>query len=84
MFAWFSVRPSGVYLAMLTLACAQIVWSVIFQWEGVTGGSTGILGIWPQPPFDSRAGFYLLTLAFAVAGVLLLRRFLFAPFAFAM
>ena len=84
LFGWFAVRLSGVYLAMLTLAFAQIVWSVIFQWEGVTGGSNGIRGIWPQPPFDSRAGFYLLTLAFAVAGVLLLRRFLFAPFGYAM
>ena len=84
LFGWFAVRLSGVYLAMLTLAFAQIVWSVIFQWEAVTGGSNGILGIWPQPPFDSRAGFYLLTLAFAVAGVLLLRRFLFAPFGYAM
>ena len=27
------VRLSGVYLAMLTLAFAQIVWSVIYQWD---------------------------------------------------
>src|SRR5262249_57293245 len=52
--------------------------------EDVTGVSNGILGIWPQAPFDSRAAFYLLTLAVAVAGVLLLRRFLFAPFGYAM
>jgi ABC-type branched-subunit amino acid transport system permease subunit len=84
LFGWFAVRLSGVYLAMLTLAFAQIVWSILFQWEEVTGGSNGILGIWPQPPFDTRAAFYLLTLALAVAGVLLLRRFLFAPFGYAM
>jgi branched-chain amino acid transport system permease protein len=84
LFGWFAVRLSGVYLAMLTLAFAQIVWSVLFQWEDVTGGSNGILGIWPQAPFDSRTAFYLLTLALAVAGVLLLRRFLFAPFGYAM
>ena len=84
LFGWFAVRLSGVYLAMITLAFAQIVWSILFQWEGVTGGSNGILGIWPRPPFDSRSAFYLLTLAFAVAGVLLLRRFLFAPFGYAM
>jgi branched-chain amino acid transport system permease protein len=84
LFGWFAVRLSGVYLAMLTLAFAQIVWSVLFQWEDVTGGSNGILGIWPQAPFDNRAAFYLLTLAVAVAGVLLLRRFLFAPFGYAM
>jgi branched-chain amino acid transport system permease protein len=84
LFGWFAVRLSGVYLAMLTLAFAQIVWSVLFQWEGVTGGSNGILGIWPQAPFDSRAAFYLLTLALVLAGVLMLRRFLFAPFGYAM
>ena len=32
-FGWFCVRLSGVYLAMLTLAFAQIVWSVVFQWD---------------------------------------------------
>src|SRR6266536_2247817 len=84
LFGWFAVRLSGVYLAMLTLAFAQIVWSILFQWENVTGGSNGILGIWPQAPFDSRPAFYLLTLAIAVAGVLILRRFLFAPFGYAM
>jgi branched-chain amino acid transport system permease protein len=84
LFGWFAVRLSGVYLAMLTLAFAQIVWSILYQWEGVTGGSNGILGIWPQPPFDSRSAFYLLTLAVVVVGVLLLRRFLFAPFGYAM
>ena len=33
--------------AMLTLAFAQIVWSIAFQWVGVTGGDNGILGVWP-------------------------------------
>src|SRR6476659_7846179 len=83
LFGWFAVRLSGVYLAMLTLAFAQIVWSILFQWEEVTGGSNGILGIWPQAPFDSRPAFYFLTLSLVVAGVLLLRRFLFAPFGYA-
>jgi branched-chain amino acid transport system permease protein len=83
-FGWFAVRLSGVYLAMLTLAFAQIVWSILFQWEEVTGGSNGILGIWPQAPFESRPAFYLLTLAVVVAGIVLLRRFLFAPFGYAM
>jgi branched-chain amino acid transport system permease protein len=84
LFGWFAVRLSGVYLAMLTLAFAQIVWSILFQWEDVTGGSNGILGIWPQAPFDGRSELYLLTLAVVAAGVLLLRRFLFAPFGYAM
>jgi branched-chain amino acid transport system permease protein len=84
LFGWFAVRLSGVYLAMLTLAFAQIVWSILFQWEEITGGSNGILGIWPQAPFDSRPGFYFLTLGLALAGVLILRCFLFSPFGYAM
>src|SRR6202023_3013112 len=58
--------------------------SILYQWEGVTGASKRMLGIWPRPPFDNRSAFYLLTLAVVVAGVLLLRRFLFAPFGYAM
>jgi branched-chain amino acid transport system permease protein len=84
LFGWFAVRLSGVYLAMLTLAFAQIVWAIIFEWEAVTGGSNGILGIRRKWPFESHAGYYLLTLALVVTGVLLLRRFLFAPFGYAM
>ena len=83
-FGWFAVRLSGVYLAMLTLAFAQIVWSIVFQWENVTGGSNGVVGIWPTWPFDTPAAYYLLALAFAIAGVLLLRRMLFSPFGYAM
>lgn len=84
LFGWFAVRLSGVYLAMLTLAFAQIVWAAVFQWETLTGGSNGIVGVWPPAPFDGREPYYLLTLALAVIGVLLLRRILFAPFGYAM
>jgi branched-chain amino acid transport system permease protein len=84
LFGWFSVRLSGVYLAMLTLAFAQIVWSIVFQWQELTGGSNGVLGIWPSVPFDRLSLFFLLTLVLVVAGVLLLRRILFAPFGYAM
>ena len=84
LFGWFAVRLSGVYLAMLTLAFAQIVWAGVFQWEGFTGGSNGVIGVWPPPPFDKAWMFFVLTLLLAIAAVLLLRRFLFAPFGYAM
>jgi len=84
LFGWFAVRLSGVYLAMLTLAFAQIVWSIVFQWQEFTGGSNGVLGVWPSAPFDNRSVFYLLTLALVTGAVLLLRRVLFAPFGYAM
>jgi branched-chain amino acid transport system permease protein len=84
LFGWFSVRLSGVYLAMLTLAFAQIVWATVFQWEALTGGSNGVIGVWPPPPFDQATVYFLLTLVLAAGAVLLLRRVLFAPFGYAM
>ncbi|TMH71586.1 MAG: ABC transporter permease [Betaproteobacteria bacterium] len=83
-FGWFAVRLSGVYLAMLTLAFAQIVWAIVFQWEALTGGSNGVLGIWPTAPFNSAWVYYLLVLALTLAGVLAMRRILFSPFGYAM
>ena len=74
LFGWFAVRLSGVYLAMLTLAFAQIVWAAVFQWEELTGGSNGVIGVWPPPPFDQGWVYYLLTLVLAVICVLRLRR----------
>ena len=84
LFGWFAVRLSGVYLAMLTLAFAQIVWSVVFQWQEITGGSNGVLGIWPGPPFDGLSAYFLLTVVLVAGGVFVLRRMLFAPFGYAM
>jgi branched-chain amino acid transport system permease protein len=84
LFGWFCVRLSGVYLAMLTLAFAQIVWAIIYQWDDVTGGSNGLVGIWPSAWAASPTAFYYLALAFSVIGVLLLRRVLFSPFGYAM
>ena len=81
---WFCVRRSGLYFAMLTLAFAQIAWSVVFQWYGVTGGDNGILGIWPPGWAASKAAYYLLTLALAGGALLLLRRAAFAPFGYAL
>lgn len=84
LFGWFAVRLSGVYLAMLTLAFAQIVWSIVFQWDAVTGGSNGLVGIRPAAAFESRAAFHTLAVLVVVASVLLLRRMLFSPFGWAM
>ena len=83
-FGWFVVRLSGVYLAMLTLAFAQIVWAVALQWSGITGGDNGILGVWPHGWLAHPRAFYWFTLAIGAAGTLLLRRMLYAPFGYAL
>ena len=83
-FGWFAVRLSGVYLAMLTLAFAQIVWSIVFQWDEVTGGSNGLVGVWPSERFASKLAYYYLTLVLVASSLYALRRMLFAPFGYAM
>ncbi len=83
-FGWFCVRLAGVYFAMLTLAFAQIAWSVMFQWDAFTGGSNGIVGVWPAPWLAPKPVFYLVALALCGGAVYLLRRMLFAPFGYAL
>ena len=83
-YGWFCVRLSGVYLAMLTLAFAQISWSFVFQWDSLTGGSNGMVGIWPAPWLARRGVYYYLTLALCGAGIALLWRALFSPFGYAL
>ncbi|MEN8195643.1 MAG: ABC transporter permease [Pseudomonadota bacterium] len=83
-FGWFCVRLTGVYLAMLTLAFAQLAWSIVFQWGGLTGGDDGILGIWPSAWASSKIVYYYLTVIFGVGGILVLRHVLHAPFGYAM
>jgi branched-chain amino acid transport system permease protein len=83
-FGWFCVRLSGVYLAMLTLAFAQIAWSIVFQWDAFTGGSNGVVGLWPPAWLSSRTAYYLATLTLCAAGVALMRRALYAPFGYAL
>jgi len=84
LFGAFVVRLSGVYLAMLTLAFAQIVWSIVFQWDAFTGGSNGLVGVWPASWLASKTAFYFLTLAAAGAGIFLLRRIFFSPYGYAL
>jgi branched-chain amino acid transport system permease protein len=81
---WFCVRLSGVYMAMLTLAFAQICWSIVFQWGEFSGGDDGILGIWPATWAGEKIVFYYLTLVLCVGGILALHYFIFTPFGYAM
>lgn len=83
-FGWFCVRLSGVYLAMLTLAFAQIAWATAFQWVELTGGDNGILGVWPSGWAVSKTAFYYLALMICGATVLALRFAIFSPLGYAL
>jgi branched-chain amino acid transport system permease protein len=69
---------------MLTLAVAQIVWSVAFQWTDLTGGDNGVLGVWPPPWARNDAVFYWLVLTLSATGIWTMRRIIFAPFGYAL
>lgn len=84
LFGWFCVRLSGVYLAMLTLAAAQIVWASAVQFHDLTGGDDGLTGIWPAELFEDTVAYYYLALVAAVVVVLLLRQAARAPFGMAL
>jgi branched-chain amino acid transport system permease protein len=81
---WFSVRLSGVYLAMLTLAFAQIVWAGVYQWDAFTGGSNGLTGVWPAEWLSDKTAYYYLTLVLVAVSLWALRRMLFSPFGYAL
>ncbi len=81
---WFCVRLTGVYFAMLTLACAQVLWSIVFQWDEVTGGDDGMLSIWPSAWASEPSVYYYLVLILGVGGVLILRAMAHTPFGYAL
>ncbi len=84
LFGLVVVRLAGVYLAMLTLAFAQIVWAGAMQFGEISGGDNGLLGVWPPRWLGGPVGFYFLALALCVGGALVLRRALQAPFGYAL
>lgn len=84
LFGWFCVRLSGVYLAMLTMAFAQIAWASIYQWDSFAGGSNGLTGVWPSAWAADKWAYYYLTLALVAAALVVMYRAVFAPFGFAM
>lgn len=83
-YGWFCVRLSGVYLAMLTLAFAQITWSIAFQWDAVTGGSNGLVGVWPAEWLASKPAYYLFTLAIVALALVAIVRITQSPFGYAL
>jgi branched-chain amino acid transport system permease protein len=84
LFGWFCVRASGVYLAMLTLAFAQIVWSVAWQWNSVTGGSNGVVGVWPPEWLADRRSYFWFVLVVTGAALAAIAWIAHTPFGYAL
>lgn len=66
------IRSSGVYLAMLSLALAQVIWAGATQWVGLTGGDNGLIGL-TLVSEEGRPLFYGLLVALALISVFALR-----------
>ena len=84
-----ALRARGIYFLMLTLAFAQVVWSVLSnnQLANVLGGDIGLISV-PRPvlPFAADvslfrpANFYFLTLTVAIIVYLALAAVVASPF----
>ncbi len=81
---WVCLRLTGVYFAMLTLAFAQLVWSLVFQWGDVTGGDDGLVNIWPSDWLNDTTVYFYFTLVLAVSGIIVLRHVSHSPFGYAL
>ncbi len=81
---WVCLRLTGVYFAMLTLAFAQLVWSLVFQWGAGTGGDDGLVNIWPAEWLKPTVVYFYFALIFSVCGILLMRHVQHSPFGYAL
>lgn len=84
LFGVFIVRLSHTYFAMLSLAFAQIVFTVIFKWKALTGGDDGLLDVWPPAWLKSPRAYYWFTLAVVGVSLLALRAVVDSPFGYAL
>lgn len=80
---FLSVRLTGIYFAMVTLAFAQMIYFVANQWRDATGGENGLQGI-PRELFGLDLSepfyFYYAALPFVLAGLFVAWRLIRSPF----
>jgi len=85
---YLCIKRRGIYFAMLTLAFAQLVYFVAFQWVDLTGGDNGLRNI-PAVPLSffglsiniyTPLRFYFFVLIFVFLSLLALNRVLQSPF----
>ena len=79
-FGYFCVRLTGVYFSILTLAFAQLMFSVFQQSYTLTGGDLGILDIQPPAFLVAVNNYYYFTLVVVGVSLWLLWRILHSPF----
>jgi len=85
---YLCIKRRGIYFAMLTLAFAQLIYFIGFQWVDLTGGDNGLRNI-PLVPLSlpglsiditTPLRYYFFVLFFVVLSLLALNRILQSPF----
>jgi branched-chain amino acid transport system permease protein len=80
---FLSIRRSGIYFAMVTLAFAQMLFFIINQWRDVTGGENGLQGVprvLPGIDLHDPTAFYYAALPLVLLGFWLAHRVVHSPF----
>jgi branched-chain amino acid transport system permease protein len=86
---FFAIRQVGIYFVMLTLAFNQLVFFIVYQWKGLTGGDDGLLDV-PRPdfsilpgveiPIQSNLQFFLFVWVIFMLAIIAIRRILNSSF----
>ncbi len=77
---FFCVRLSHAYFIMLSLAFGQLIFTVLWKWQSVTGGDDGLTGIMPVAALAEPSAYYYFVLAIVLACVAALYRIGQSPF----
>ncbi|MEW6185386.1 MAG: branched-chain amino acid ABC transporter permease [Thermodesulfobacteriota bacterium] len=77
---WFCVRLTHVYFALLTLAFAQIIHTIVFEWYSFTKGDNGIVDIPIPSILKSITHYYYFSLIIIVFCLILLWLIIKSPF----
>ena len=73
------LKRRGLYFSLLTLACSQIAFEIVFKWTDVTGGENGLQNV-ARPLFASKEAFHVFALVSVTAVAWLLWQLVHSPF----
>jgi len=79
---WFCVRLTGIYFAILTLSFGELLYYVVFQWYGFTGGDDGIQGLRPPAFILATEAYYFFTLMVVVVASFVMWTITRSPFGY--
>jgi branched-chain amino acid transport system permease protein len=80
---YLAIRRRGIYFAMVTLAFAQMLFYVVNEWRGLTGGENGLQGvpkILPGLSVSRTVDFYYAALPLVVLGFFIAYRIVHSPY----